>query len=183
MPSTICHTPEKFDRSPAHHSSISCKNSESKTERFFYRFFRLSLWIKLLVGIGEFLSAAVLFFTPSGWWTLAAQKIASSEIFQDTDIITNQQVLHEGNVLSHQTQWFATAYLLVHALTKIVLVWAVLKNKLWAYPWMLGILIVFTAYQIFDIATGGSPVMVALTIFDVFIIFLTLHEWKRAKAH
>lgn len=157
------------------------KNLESRTERFLYRFFRVSLWVKLLVGIGEFMSAAVLFFTPPGWWTLAAQKIANSEIFQDTDIITSAQVLHEGSVLSQHTPWFATVYLLIHALTKIVLVWAVLKNKLWAYPWMLGILTIFTGYQIFDIATGGSLIMVALTVFDVLIVFLTLHEWKRAK--
>ena len=35
---------------------------------------------------------------------------------------------------------FGAVYLLTHGLVKVVLVVALLLNKLWAYPWMIGVL-------------------------------------------
>ena len=51
-----------------------------------------------------------------------------------------------------------------------------LRNKLWAYPWMIAVLVAFIAYQIYLIVLGPSPGLVALTVFDVLIVGLTCRE-------
>lgn len=73
---------------------------------------------------------------------------------------------------------FGAAYLLLHGLVKIVLVWAVLNDKLWAYPWMIGFLLVFIVYQGYQIAAGFSLGVTLLTAFDIFIVYLTWREYR-----
>lgn len=77
---------------------------------------------------------------------------------------------------------FGAVYLLLHGLVKIVLVWAVLKDQLWAYPWMVVFLLVFIAYQSYLLVLGFTVGMALLTAFDIFIVWLTLHEYREHKA-
>ena len=64
---------------------------------------------------------------------------------------------------------FGGLYLLSHGVVKIVLATALLRNKLWAYPWMIGFLGVFVIYQLYRIALIPTVGLIALTVFDVFI--------------
>lgn len=68
--------------------------------------------------------------------------------------------------------------MLIHGLVKVVLVWAVLKNRLWAYPWLIGFLIAFILYQAYELIVNFSWVLLALTVFDVVIILLTWREYQ-----
>jgi uncharacterized membrane protein len=62
---------------------------------------------------------------------------------------------------------------------KVTLVIALLRNKLWAYPWMIAVLLAFIAYQVSVIVLGPSPGLVALTVFDVLIVVLTWREYRK----
>ena len=74
---------------------------------------------------------------------------------------------------------FAAAYLL-HALVKVILVWAVLTNHLWAHPWMITFLLIFIAYQSKELFVRASWWLAALTAFDIFIVYLTWREYGMA---
>jgi uncharacterized membrane protein len=76
---------------------------------------------------------------------------------------------------------FGAAYLLSHGLVKIVLVAALLRNKLWAYPWMIVFLIAFIAYQVYRMTFAPSIGLVALTIFDAFVAWLTYREYRKQR--
>jgi uncharacterized membrane protein len=58
-----------------------------------------------------------------------------------------------------------------------------LRNKLWAYPATVATVIVFIIYQLYRLTFGYSLFLILLTIFDVFVIWLTLHEYKITKIH
>jgi uncharacterized membrane protein len=58
-------------------------------------------------------------------------------------------------------------------LVKVVLVAALLRDKLWAYPWMIGVLGVFVAFQLYRIALNPTGGLIALTVFDALIVALT----------
>jgi uncharacterized membrane protein len=64
---------------------------------------------------------------------------------------------------------------------KVTLVIALLCNKLWAYPWMITVLLAFIAYQVYLIILGPSPGLVALTVFDVLIVVLTWREYRKQR--
>lgn len=61
---------------------------------------------------------------------------------------------------------------------KILLVGALLKRQLWAYPGMLAFLILFIAYQGYRITYAPSIGLVLLTIFDAFVVWLTWREYQ-----
>ena len=52
-------------------------------------------------------------------------------------------LLHTTNGLTGHAVLFAAIYLVVHGLVKVVLVVALLLNKLCAYPWMIVVLLLF----------------------------------------
>src|SRR5258707_15551921 len=65
---------------------------------------------------------------------------------------------------------------------KLVLVVALLRNKLWAYPLMIVTLAVFVCYQIYRFALSHSVLMILLTLFDVVVIFLTWLEYGQQRS-
>jgi uncharacterized membrane protein len=70
---------------------------------------------------------------------------------------------------------------LLHGAVKVVLVVALLLNKLWAYPWMIVVLLIFIGYQLYRIALHPSAGLVALTVFDGLIVLLTWREYRRQR--
>jgi uncharacterized membrane protein len=59
-----------------------------------------------------------------------------------------------------------------------VLVVALLLNKLWAYPWVIVVLLLFIGYQLYRIILAPTAGLIALTIFDVVIVLLTWREFR-----
>jgi uncharacterized membrane protein len=78
---------------------------------------------------------------------------------------------------------FGAAYLLLHGVIKIVLVAALLRDKIWAYPWMIVFLIVFIVYQAYRMTFAFSIGLLGLTIFDVVVVWLTYREYRKQRAN
>jgi uncharacterized membrane protein len=66
---------------------------------------------------------------------------------------------------------------------KVVLVVALLRNKLWAYPWMIAVLVCFVAFQVYEFASSPSYGLAFLTVFDLVVISLTWREYRRQRQH
>ncbi len=84
--------------------------------------------------------------------------------------------------LSPETKRLAAIYLLSHGVVKGVLVYGLLRAKLWAFPWAMGVFAAFGVYQIYRYIVEPSGWLIALTVLDVAVILLTLAEWRRVKA-
>jgi uncharacterized membrane protein len=91
-------------------------------------------------------------------------------------------VLHGSHSLSgaHATL-FGALYLLSHGLVKVVLVWAVLRDRLWAYPWMIAFLGIFIAYQAYRMVVEPTVGLALLTVFDLVVVWLTVREYGRNR--
>jgi uncharacterized membrane protein len=63
-----------------------------------------------------------------------------------------------------------------------ILVAALLKNQLWAYPWTIAFLGVFILYQVYRLSLKASVGLAALTIFDAVIAWLTYREYRKQLA-
>src|SRR3954463_8042626 len=83
--------------------------------------------------------------------------------------------------LSPHAERFAALYLLSHGIVKGVLVYGLLRDKLWAFPWAIAVFTAFGAYQIYRYVVEPSGWLIALTVLDVLVILLTIAEWKRVK--
>jgi uncharacterized membrane protein len=67
-------------------------------------------------------------------------------------------------------------------MVKVVLVAALLKNQLWAYPWTIGFLGLFIVYQVYRLSFQPSVGLAALTVFDAVIAWLTYREYRKQLA-
>ena len=104
--------------------------------------------------------------------------LTQHEMSVDSGDMLANAARHAADSLTVSASTFAAAYLLLHGLVKIVLVWAVLKDYLWAYPWMIAFLLVFIVFQCYQIAVSFSWALVLLTLFDILVVWLTWREYE-----
>ena len=107
----------------------------------------------------------------------------SARLSEDPHDFLATHLLHATGTLTGSALSFGAIYLLAHGVIKIVLVAALLRNQIWAYPWMIGFLIAFILYQLYRLTFGFSVVLVGLTVFDAVVVWLTAREYQRQRAH
>lgn len=141
--------------------------------------FRISLILKGLDGVLELIGGVALFFVSPAAIQHVARALTQHELSQDPHDFIATHIIHFANASNASSTFFGALYLLTHGLVKIVLVVAVLKNRLWAYPWMIAFLLVFIVYQVYRLSHHFSVGLLLLTLFDVFIVWLTVLEYRR----
>ena len=146
------------------------------------RTFRISLLLKGLDGVLELIGGLLLLLVTPVQIGDVARFLTQHELAQDPRDFVANSLLHMTANLSGSASLFGAVYLLLHGVVKIVLVWAVLKEKLWAYPWMIAFLLVFIAYQLYRISVSFSWAMVLLTAFDIFIVWITWREYRLRRS-
>ena len=80
-------------------------------------------------------------------------------------------------------QHFYAFYLLSHGLVKAVLVIGLLREKLWAYPACFAVFGGFIGYQLYRYSYTHEVALLALSIFDLFVIYLAVHEYRLLRRH
>ena len=141
--------------------------------------FEIGILIKSLFGIFEILAGAV--FAISGKLIINNIIIAftEQEIINDPgDVISNYLVsaLHSFSAGSYL---FTVIYLIFHGIINLFLGISLLKNKIWAYPWAVAGFGAFIIYQTYRYFHTYSPMLLILTIFDIFVVLIILLEYKR----
>lgn len=145
------------------------------------RLFEIGIILKGLNGLAELLGGLLLLFvTPADIHHLAAT-LTQGELSEDPNDVVARYLLHTANGLTGNAVIFGAVYLLVHGAVKVVLVVALLLNKLWAYPSMIIVLLIFIGYQLYRIALNPSAGLLALTVFDALIVVLTWREYRRQR--
>ena len=80
-------------------------------------------------------------------------------------------------------QHFYAFYLLSHGLLKSVIVIGLLREKLWAYPASFMIFGLFITYQLYRYTYTHDLMLIGLSIFDLFVIYLAAHEYRLLRKH
>jgi len=148
--------------------------------------FRIGLVLKGLDGVLEVIGGILLLFLSPAAIQHLVRVLTAHELREDPHDLIARYLLHTTAHLHHGTTVFGAIYLLSHGIAKIVLVALVLRDKLWAYPWLIGLLLAFIAYQLYQITVVHFSVgLTLLTIFDALLVWLTWREYraKRAKQH
>jgi uncharacterized membrane protein len=111
-----------------------------------------------------------------------SRALTQHELSEDPHDFLATHLLHAAGSLTGSSLQFGAAYLLLHGVVKIVLVAALLKDKIWAYPWMLAFLLVFIVYQSYRMTFAFSIGLLGLTIFDLVVVWLTYREYGKQRA-
>ncbi|QGF23517.1 DUF2127 domain-containing protein [Raineyella fluvialis] len=147
------------------------------------RTFFVSLILKGLDGAVELLGGVVLLLVTPSQIQRAVAAVTRGELAQDPNDLVANLLVRYASQLNVSLTHFGAWYLLVHGVVKVLLVGAVLRNRLWAYPWLIGFLVAFIGYQGYELVVHYTLGLLLLTLFDVFIVYLTVREYRRRKAH
>jgi len=144
--------------------------------------YEVGIIIKGIDGTLELLGGILVLTLSPGAITGITRLLTQHEIQEDPHDFIATHILKFGHHLAHGPNYFAAAFLLTHGLVKVVLVTCLLLNKLWAYPWALGVLSLFLVYQLYQMATRPTFGMGFLSILDAVIIWLIWREWGQVRA-
>jgi uncharacterized membrane protein len=149
--------------------------------------FKVGLFLKAADGVLEIVAGTLLLFLSPSTLDRIAHGLTAHELSEDPHDRLAHYILHTTGHLSSGTTLFGAIYLLSHGISKVVLVVLVLREKLWAYPWLIVLLGAFIAYQLYVLAfVSFSWGLIALTAFDLLLVWLTWREYqarRRERAH
>lgn len=161
---------------PVRHGSRTGSGFRPRT--WLDRVFAVGIIGKGLDGAAELVGGLLLLLvTPDRIHHLVAA-VTQGELSEDPDDVVARYLLRTSAGLTGPAVTYGAIYLLLHGVVKVVLVAALLRNRLWAYPWMIAVLLVFIVYQGYRIVLDPGAGLIALTIFDAAIVALTWREWR-----
>ena len=143
--------------------------------------FWLGVALKGADGIFEIIGGVLLPLIPPQRIGSLIAGITRHELQEDPGDFLFNLLTRMAQHLSANTEFFVSVYLLAHGAIKTGLVLALLERKLWAYPAAIIFFALFMIYQIYRYFHSHSSFMAILTLLDMFVIVLTLLEYKRLK--
>ena len=144
--------------------------------------FEVGIILKGLDGLLEVIGGLLLLVVSPATIDRVVTSLTQHELSEDPNDLLATHLLRTAHGLTGPAVLFGAVYLLAHGLVKVFLVTALLKNQRWAYPWTIGFLGVFIAYQLYRLSLRPSVGLTALTIFDAVIAWLTYREYRKQLA-
>jgi uncharacterized membrane protein len=152
-------------------------------ERDLLWFFDLALILKIVNGSLEMLSALLILFVPPTLVLKLAEFATSNELSQDpTDPIATA-IRNAAHTFTIHTHYLLALYLAAHGTIKVLLVIGIFAKKKIAYPLFMVALALFGGYEIYRGFMLNDLLLKALAVFDLSLLLLTSHEYRRRYPH
>jgi uncharacterized membrane protein len=152
-------------------------------ERRIHQIFAVSVSLKGLHALFEIVAGIALYLTSTetivGW----ISSWSNREIAEERHDRIATHLLRFAQTFSVAQHDFYALYLLSHGIVKIVLVYGLLKEKLWAYPASFVVFGAFILYQLYRYSFTHDFGLIVLSIFDLFVIALAVHEYRLLRRH
>ncbi|CAN5753468.1 DUF2127 domain-containing protein [soil metagenome] len=168
---------------------VGTEPESPETEHTVYELFKWSVLLKGLISTGEVVVGLALLVVPS---TLILSGIAQLRTLAGNGMSVGsvgiygfiaKHLLTEVGAITTGTIVFVAMYLLSRGLIKLGLIFGLLKGVLWAYPASLVVLGLFLIYQGYQIATTHSIFVIAISLFDIVVMYLIWREWRIVRRH
>lgn len=140
------------------------------------------LVIKAIDALIEFICGILLITLSHYWLNSLIQLIALPELREDPRDIVMNYFITLGQNFSISSQHSVAIYLLLHGTTKLAVIWLLLRQKLWAYPFAVVVFGLFIVYEIYSYMQSTSVLLLLLIIIDIAMIVMIILEYKRLRA-
>jgi uncharacterized membrane protein len=152
-------------------------------EKRIHQLFDISVALKGLHALIEIVGGVLLYLVSTDAIVGAINGWSYDELIEDRHDWVANHLLAFAQTFSVEQHHFYAFYLLSHGIIKIVLVAGLLREKLWAYPASFAVFGAFIAYQLYRYSFTGDFVLILLSIFDAFVIYLAFHEYRLLRKH
>ncbi len=153
-----------------------------RSSQWYERIYKLTVIIKGVDGFIELMTGLLLLLAPG--WLHAMLRALSGEALEHSNRFMRyiaENIAHIDADIARGGLVVVILFLLTHGVVKLALVWALLKEILWAYPYALAVLTAFFLYQLYLSVTHLTVGMVLFTLLDAVIIWVVWGEWRELK--
>jgi len=151
---------------------------DARAHQVLDRFFYTSIWLKGLHAVFEIIGGIALLLTSPAFILHIIATVTQDEMAEDPNDFIANAVLNAVQKISVSSERFAALYLLSHGVVKIFLVIGLLRDRRWAYPAALAVFGAFILYQVYRFTLTHSIGLVALTVFDLAVMWLIWREYR-----
>ena len=155
--------------------------TKTKSGKGLHWLFELSIFIKGVDGVLETVGGLLILFVPLHSLDALVRWLLAHELSESPDWVA-RAAEHLLNSLSLNTKLFASAYLVSHGLVKVFLVYALWREKLWAFPVALWFIALFVVYQIYRFTHTHSIALLIFALLDVCVAWFIWREYLARKA-
>jgi uncharacterized membrane protein len=145
--------------------------------------FKVSLILKGIYSLIEIILGTLVFFLSKAFLISTLSFFFQGELIEDSKDFFANYLMTAAHNISINGKYFLAFYLISHGIIKLLLVAGLLKEKLWAYPSSIIVFSLFIFYQLYRYFHTFSIGLLLLTILDIIIILLTIHEYRYIKSH
>src|SRR5258708_15385411 len=147
-------------------------------EKRIHRIFGVSVLLKGLHAIIEITGGLALYLISTEVIVRKINRWSNDELIADRHDRIANHLLNFSRNFSVAEHHFYAFYLLSHGIIKSILVVGLLREKLWAYPASFAVFGLFIAYQLYRYSFTHDFVLILLSVFDLFVIYLAVHEYR-----
>ena len=152
-------------------------------EKRIHQIFVVSVALKGIHALIEIVGGIALYLVSTGTIVRLINGWSYDELVEDKHDWVANHLLAFARTFSVAEHHFYAFYLLSHGLIKSVLVIGLLREKLWAYPASFAVFGAFIAYQLYRYSFTHDIALILLSIFDLFVIYLAVHEYRLLRKH
>jgi len=152
-------------------------------EKRIHQIFVASVIFKGLHALLEIAGGIALFLVSTAAIVTAIKRYSYAELIENKHDWIANHLLDFARTFSVAEHNFYAAYLLSHGLIKTLLVAGLLRQKLWAYPASFAVFGGFILYQLYLYSFTHDLGLILLSIFDLFVIALAVHEYRLLRKH
>jgi uncharacterized membrane protein len=144
-----------------------------------HRLFKVGVVFKAIDAVFELIGGVAMFFVSPHQTERLIRLLLDNQLFGNASNPLVHHMVHALRHLSTDTKLFAAIYLLAHGVVKLVLVTGLILKWQWAYLAAMTAFVLFLAYQIYRYTHTGSIGLLVLSGLDVFVIVMTVLEYRR----
>ncbi|MEA3068209.1 MAG: hypothetical protein QOK41_1616 [Sphingomonadales bacterium] len=152
-------------------------------EKSIHRIFVVSVLFKGIHALIEIIGGFALYWVSTETIVNAINRWSYDELIEDKHDWIANQLLDFARHFSVAEHNFYAVYLLSHGIIKTILVIGLLRERLWAYPASFAVFGGFIAYQLYRYSYTHDFGLILLSIFDAFVIYLAVHEYRLLRKH
>lgn len=158
-------------------------HSEIVREAEIRRWFRYSVFLKGLLAVLEIGAGIITMLIKPQTVLNIADLLTADELAENPHDFIASHLAAYAHQLAFAPHLLIGIFVLADGLVKLLVVVLLLKEKIWAYPLAIGVLAFFAIYEGVRFLHTQSPLLIALIVFDIIIIWLVWREYAVVRSH
>lgn len=146
-----------------------------------HQVFMASILLKGGMAALECIAGAVLFFMSTEHIQHLIMTATERELIDDPNGIIATSIMGFVVHFTSSTRYFLAVYFLAHGLAKLAIVLGLFSGRLWSFPLGIAAMGFFVIYQLHRYTYTHSLALIAISVLDIFIIFMIWREYQVAR--